>query len=160
MVWHNRSRVKQGLKSLSPEELEQFLKQEMNQDFDDLGIEIDDFLEDLIKIRNVEQYSFDIYNKYIQDHSQKIQSPTKATPLSSSEKKTAACLDKSSPAIQQKSTVTSTIDRQTTETTSQKTSTPPAPTNLLHKFVTVNEPASSNQSSVLDKPITLKHKEL
>jgi hypothetical protein len=87
MVWHNRSRVKQGLKSLSPEELEQFLKQEMTQDFDDLGIEIDDFLEDLIKIRNVEQYSFDIFNKYIQDHSQKIQSPTKAAPLSSSEKK-------------------------------------------------------------------------
>ncbi len=154
MVWHNRSRVKQGLKSISPAELEQFLKQEMTQDFDDLGIEIDDFLEDLIKIRNVEQYSFDTYNKYIQEHSPRSPSTTEATTPNLLEKKTAARLDKSLLDTQQQSKTNS-----TNETTTQKSSTKPTPTNLMHKFVSVNEPASSNHS-VLDKQIILKNKEV
>jgi hypothetical protein len=65
MVWHNRSRRKQGLTAFSPEELELFLKEEMSQDFDDLDIDIDDFLADLIKIRHAEHKSFDVYNKFI-----------------------------------------------------------------------------------------------
>jgi hypothetical protein len=40
---------------LTPKEFETFLKQEMPQEFSDLGIEIDDFLDDLIKIKNEEQ---------------------------------------------------------------------------------------------------------
>jgi hypothetical protein len=37
----------------------------MSQDFSDLGIDIDDFLADLIKIRQEEEKSFEIYNNCI-----------------------------------------------------------------------------------------------
>jgi hypothetical protein len=65
MVWRNRSRIKQGLPAFTPEELETFLNEEMAQDFDDLDIYIDVFLGDLIKIRNDEQKSFDVYNEFM-----------------------------------------------------------------------------------------------
>jgi hypothetical protein len=67
IVWHNRYRVKKGLNYFSPAEFESFLKQEMPQEFADLGIEIDDFLSDLIKIRNVEQSSFNVFNQCFKD---------------------------------------------------------------------------------------------
>jgi hypothetical protein len=129
MVWHNRYRVKQGLNYFSPAEFESFLKLEMPQDFDDLGIEIDDFLSDLIKIRNVEQTSFDIFNKFFKDHLPQIKHSTSAPATSSSEKKTAH----------------------------QDTPDKPTPsTNLLHKFATVaNENKEPN--STIDKPIILKN---
>jgi hypothetical protein len=40
---------------LSPPELERFIHEEMAQDFSDLGIDIDDFLADLIKICQEEE---------------------------------------------------------------------------------------------------------
>jgi hypothetical protein len=55
IVWNHRKRLKKGSLMLTPKEFETFLKQEMPQEFSDLGIEIDDFLDDLIKIKNEEQ---------------------------------------------------------------------------------------------------------
>jgi hypothetical protein len=86
MVWHNRYRVKQGLNYFSPAEFESFLKQEMPQEFADLGIEIDDFLSDLIKIRNVEQTSFDVFNQCFKDQLPEIK-VSKSTPSTSSSEK-------------------------------------------------------------------------
>jgi hypothetical protein len=38
----------------------------MSQDFSDLGIEIEDFLADLTKIRQEESLAFDTFNKWVQ----------------------------------------------------------------------------------------------
>ncbi len=56
-----------GLPVLSPQEFEEFLYEEMSQDFSDLGIKIEDFLLDLIKTRQEEEKSFQIYNAWIQN---------------------------------------------------------------------------------------------
>jgi hypothetical protein len=66
IVWHNRQRIKMGMDILAPSELENFLHEEMSQDFRDLGIEIEDFLADLTKIRQEESLAFDIFNKWVQ----------------------------------------------------------------------------------------------
>jgi hypothetical protein len=60
---------KKGLLVLSPREFEVFLREEMSQDFSDLGIDIEDFLADLIKIRYEEEKTFEIYNNYIKTKS-------------------------------------------------------------------------------------------
>jgi hypothetical protein len=57
-----------GLPVLSPIELEEFLHQELQQDFSDLGIEIEDFLSDLIKTRHEEEMSFEIFNNNIKKY--------------------------------------------------------------------------------------------
>jgi hypothetical protein len=88
MVWRNRSRIKQGLKTFSPDELELFLNEEMSQDFADLDIAIDDFLADLIKIRHSEQKSFDVYNELVKNK-KKVLSPTKNI-IESTERQSAA----------------------------------------------------------------------
>jgi hypothetical protein len=72
IVWQNRQRRKKGLPFLSPAEFELFLQEEMSQDFSDLGIEIEDFLADLIKNHLEEEKSFAIYNKFIELHTSKI----------------------------------------------------------------------------------------
>jgi hypothetical protein len=43
IVWNNINRLKKGDTSFSLEELERFLRQEMAQDFSDLGIDIDNY---------------------------------------------------------------------------------------------------------------------
>jgi hypothetical protein len=48
-----------GLSVLNPSEFEEFLHEEMSQDFSNLGIDIDHFLADLIKIRHAETQSFE-----------------------------------------------------------------------------------------------------
>ncbi len=132
MVWHNRHRVKQGMNYFSPAELKSSLKQEMPQEFASLGIEIDDFLSDLIKIRNVEQTSFDVFNQCFKDHLPKINVPTSTPSTSSSEKKSA---------------------------TQQNNPDKPTPsTNLLHKFAIVSND-NKEPNSTIDKPIILKNKE-
>jgi hypothetical protein len=67
IVWHNRQRQKRGLLVMSPREFVKFLFVEMSQDFQDLGIDIPDFLDDLIKIRYAKNQAFDTYNNYIQN---------------------------------------------------------------------------------------------
>jgi hypothetical protein len=73
-----------GLLHLSPSELVEFLFKEMHQDFSDLGIEIKDFLSELIKTHHEEEISFAVYNNYI-NKNQKNTSDVKAS-LSSSTK--------------------------------------------------------------------------
>lgn len=72
-MWRNRQRLKNGLPVLSPGEFEEFLVKEMSQDFSNLGIEIEDFLNDLIKIRREEELSFAIFNTYINRSSSQLQ---------------------------------------------------------------------------------------
>jgi hypothetical protein len=67
IVWHNRQRLKKGLSVLKPKEFVKFLFSEMSQDFSDLGIDIPDFLDDLIKVRHSENIAFDNYNSYIKN---------------------------------------------------------------------------------------------
>jgi hypothetical protein len=67
IVWYNRQRQKRGLLVMSPREFVKFLFVEMSQDFQDLGIDIPDFLDDLIKIRYAKNQAFDTYNNYIQN---------------------------------------------------------------------------------------------
>jgi hypothetical protein len=71
IVWHNRRRIKKGLSDISPAELEMFLRQELAQDFSDLGIDIDDFLADLIKIRHAEDIVFGTFNEFIKKETKK-----------------------------------------------------------------------------------------
>jgi hypothetical protein len=65
IIWHNRQRLKKGLSVLKPEEFVKFLFSEMSQDFSDLGIDIPDFLDDLIKVHHSENIAFNTYNSYI-----------------------------------------------------------------------------------------------
>jgi hypothetical protein len=148
MVWHNRSRIKQGLTTFSPEELELFLNKEMSQDFADLDIAIDDFLADLIKIRHSEQKSFDVYNELVKNNKKKVLSPTKNI-IESTERQSAA-----------QSSITdikvSSLLTDTTSTNSDNTSTAPTK-NLLKKFLDVAD--NPQNKSITDRPVILKNQE-
>jgi hypothetical protein len=134
IVWHNRSCLKKGGKNLSPAKLELFLRQEMSQDFGDLGIEIDDFLADLVKIRHAEENSFAIYNKYIQEHLPTSQN--NATNLSSPSSNTGKKAGD--------------FPKQVILSSSA---------NLLTKFAKVSN-ENTNSSTTIDKPIILKNQEI
>jgi hypothetical protein len=157
IIRHNRQRLKMGLFVLCPKELEEFLQQEMHQDFSDLGIEIDDFLSDLIKTRQEEDMSFAVYNNYVQkcqkhnlDGNPSITSspllPQNITNSPDTKPMTNIPLENSSTPDKKPSANSATPNR------------PIPPTNLLKKFVSVTE-NTAPQSSVLDKPIILKNKE-
>jgi hypothetical protein len=144
IVWHNRQCLKMGLHVLSPKELEEFLYEEMSQDFSDLGIESKDFLADLLKAREENQKSFDIYKNYIKLKTDNSPCPTvnniteSSTPLLSPNNKSG------------------------THDTKQ-TWPPPAtlpPSNLLGKFASVSGESSNQAVQVTDKPIHLKNKEM
>jgi hypothetical protein len=139
IVWHNRQRIKMGMNILDPSELEKFLHEEMSQDFSDLGIDIDNFLADLIKIRQEESLAFDIFNNWVKKSGQ----ASNITPTNSNGNSTKETKD----------TVATTVE----PPKPGPTTTPP--TNLMRKFVVVNEAASEPLTSLLDKPIILKNKE-
>ncbi len=61
IIWQNRQRLKMGLEV----EFEEFLHEELSQDFSNLGIDIKDLVADLIKIRHAETQAFQTYNNYI-----------------------------------------------------------------------------------------------
>jgi hypothetical protein len=155
IVWHNRQRRKNGLPFLSPSEFEPFLQEEMLQDFTDLGIEIEDFITDLIKNHLEEEKSFAIYNNLIVSQTSQLApidltfdsdcklSPHKSIPTSSEN---------------------STSNNSTSETVpkkgpSCKNSPTFPPKNLLDKFVNVSDQPHTS-SSYIDKPIVLKNKEV
>jgi hypothetical protein len=124
IIWHNRQRIKMGLPILSPMELEEFLCQELAQDFSDLGIEIEDFLSDLTKTRQEEKLSFDAYNNYIKKYHSKnspvsFTKPEHLQPISPKTTSTIPGAD---------------ISREI-NTQQQKGS----PKNLIKKFISVNE---------------------
>jgi hypothetical protein len=102
----------------------------MSQDFSDLGIEIEDFLADLTKIRQEELLAFDTFNKWVQK--------TDQAPITSN--------------IFENSNITS-------PTTTPKTSNnlPQPSITLMDKFVKTSEYSSSTPPQ-LDKPIILKSK--
>jgi hypothetical protein len=81
IIWHNRQHLKMGLLILSPMELEEFLHQEMSQDFSDLGMEIEDFLSDLAKTRQEEKLSFKAYNNYIKKYQINTSEANSSVPL-------------------------------------------------------------------------------
>jgi hypothetical protein len=109
----------------------------MAQDFSDLGIDIQDFLDDLIKIRHSENSAFDTYNSYIQT------SNTQSSPQKQTDTNTPATFSTratSAPPFNNDSSISS-------------------PTNLMKKFVDVEGTTSTPSSLLLDKPIILKNNE-
>ncbi len=133
-----------GLHVLSPKELVEFLYEEMSQDFSDLGIEIKDFLADLLKAREENQKSFDVYNNYI-----KLKTDNSPCP-------TVNNITESSMPLLSPNNKSGTHD-------TKQTRPPPAtlpPSNLLGKFASVSEESSKQAVQVTDKPIHLKNKEM
>jgi hypothetical protein len=143
IIWQNRQRLKRGLSVLNPREFVEFLFVEMAQDFKDLGIEIQDFLDDLIKIRHSENIAFDTYNNYIQY--QKSNSSR-------------SNLDSISEYIKKENPATTSPDKYKKQSASSSSPNKLPPTNLLKKFLNVSD-TDTPQSSVIDKPIILKNKE-
>jgi hypothetical protein len=134
---------------LSPRELEEFVYAEMSQDFSDLDIEIDDFFSDLIKIRHEEKQSFIVLNNFI---SKTNNVPTDTT-LLQSKMSSNPNMPKTESSPQQQSP-----GKAQTPTIAENHTPAFHPTNLMKKFVDVNEP-SHEPSNFLDKPIILKNKE-
>jgi hypothetical protein len=158
IIWHNRQRLKKGLPVLPPQEFEDFLHEEMAQDFSDLGIDIYDFLDDLIKIHNAEKLSFDIYNNNIKGKGIYLNNTAEQITSTASLKNqsiTSKLADNSSPDKKQQATTLSPNKKFSASTMSPNIF---PPTNLLKKFVSVSDTIAS-QSLVIDKPIILKNKE-
>ncbi len=156
IVWHNRQRLKMGLFVLSPLEFEAFLHEEMAQDFSDLGIDIEDFLANLIKTHHEEEKSFEIYNNYIKmksSNSSKIDLPTlldgKPSPKPNKLK---------SP--QNTTPINAAIPLDGKTTPSEEKSQQYPPENRLKKFVSVTDQPPNTPSHSIDKPIILKNKEV
>jgi hypothetical protein len=161
-----------GLLVLSPKELEEFLHQEMHRDFSNLGIEIEDFLSDLMKTRQEEDMSFTIYNKYIfkqQTQNAEVYSPISSSPIQP-QSENLAKYPLHTPPIENKEKKISpnnlikkfTTDQESSATSqaakSITTETHSPSTTLLKKFAKVSN-TNSNPSNTIDKPIILKQQE-
>jgi hypothetical protein len=186
IVWHNRQRLKKGLSVLKPKEFVKFLFTEMSQDFSDLGIDIQDFLDDLIKVCHSENLAFDTYNNYIQNQtaSSKIQlnklqansntdNKIESEELHSSKNQTQVFTTSTIKSVPptDKGQSADKLDHKNNQQIPAKNATSPAvittkesipltPTNLLRKFVSADEDSCSKPSKFLDKPIILKNKEI
>jgi hypothetical protein len=130
-----------GLLHLSPSELVEFLFKEMHQDFSDLGIEIEDFLSDLIKTRHEEEISFAIYNNYIN----KTQTNT---------------LDAKADSSQLSQNIKVNASSSPNESTDKNTPPLSPKANLPKKNVQVSDPPSNSPPQTIDKPIILKDHEM
>jgi hypothetical protein len=171
IVWHNRQRLKMELPVLKPREFVEFLCAEMAQDFNYLQIDIQDFLDDLIKIRYSENLAFDTYNNYIQNQkvSEKI-SPSKlhyknnnsSSPnLSFNTLPKDEVISTTRPSDKKSAPNTPSTTPASDKKKAPNTSSPTPnihPTNLLRKFISVTDTTAS-QSSTLNKLINLKNKE-
>jgi hypothetical protein len=152
IIWHHRQRLKMGLLVLSLMELEEFLHQEMAQNFSDLGIEIEDFLSDLTKTRREEELSFHAYNNYIkkyQFNNSEDNSPITLAPVSFTRPEHLQ-------SITPTKTPTIPIEAISRETNTQQQE--GSPKNLMKKFISVNK-TQNPQPSIIDKPINLKNNE-
>jgi hypothetical protein len=134
----------------------------MVQEFSDLGIEIDDFLADLTKIRNVKKMSFEIFNKYIKSKSQE---KTILSTTTEAQEKTIT-----SEAPSKLESIPSTPTNSNSPYGKQQTPSAvyhtipskeksKSPSNLAKRFVAVSEESVSHPSLVTDKPIRLKNQE-
>jgi hypothetical protein len=133
----------------------------MLQEFLDLGIEIDDFLADLTKIRNVEKRSFEIFNKYIKSNSQETPLSTTTDPQGKTVTSETSSKPDNIPSTP--TNLNSQYEKQQTPSaihhnlpSEEKTR---SPSNLAKRFVAVSKESVSQPSIIIDKPIRLKNQE-